>query len=61
MVSVDSLDLSVDLAAPAERVFDVLADFAAFLDWNAYEGARIEIEGEGPGLQPGGRHSDRDA
>lgn len=45
-----TLELAVDVAAPARAAFDVLADFGAFLDWNAYEGVSIEVVGDGIGM-----------
>lgn len=44
------LEVEIEVAAPAGAAFDVLADFGAFLDWNAYEGAELEVAGEGPGM-----------
>jgi len=53
-----SLDTEVEIAAPAERVWTVLADFAAYPDWNPFirraagelrAGGRIRVVVQPPG------------
>lgn len=44
------VNLTVSVDAPAEKVWDVLADFSGFLNWAGGGAGEITIEGEGIGM-----------
>ena len=45
-----NVDLTVSADAPAEKVWEVLADFSGFLNWAGGGAGEITIEGEGIGM-----------
>jgi hypothetical protein len=56
-----TLDAAIEIEAPAERVWDVLMDFASYPQWNPFitraegipvEGARLKITIRAPGYRP---------
>ena len=46
----NKVEIAVDIAADAGRVWEALADFGAFLDWAGGGQGEIRIEGEGIGM-----------
>jgi hypothetical protein len=55
------IDTQIDIAAPAERVWQVLTDFASYPQWNPFlrqvsgeakVGARLDVRAQPPGGQP---------
>ena len=56
-----TLDAAIEIVAPAERVWEVLMDFASYPQWNPFitraegipvEGARLRITIRAPGYRP---------
>jgi hypothetical protein len=47
---VKNVNLTVSADAPAEKVWEVLADFSGFLNWAGGGAGEITIEGEGIGM-----------
>jgi len=47
---VKEVNLTVSADAPAEKVWEVLADFGGFLNWAGGGAGEITIEGEGVGM-----------
>ena len=45
-----NVNLTVSADAPAEKVWEVLADFSGFLNWAGGGAGEITIEGEGIGM-----------
>lgn len=56
-----TLDATIEIEAPAERVWEVITDFASYPQWNPFiiraegipvEGARLRITIRAPGYRP---------
>jgi hypothetical protein len=56
-----TLDAAIEIEAPAERVWEVITDFAAYPQWNPFiiraagipvDGARLKVTIRAPGYRP---------